>query len=231
MIEQYDAYLFDLDGVITPTLLLHRRAWREVFEPLFLAQRVAPYRESDYFESLDGRPRFAGVANLLATRGITKPDGVDTDLGVDTVRGIGNLKNQAFTEVLERDGIEPYPGSRELVDRLAAQGKPLAVVSSSRNAEPVLTAAGMRGRFAVVVDGLVAAAEGIPANPRPTRSCGRRNCSAPRPRAASCSRTPPLVRRRGAPVDSGLWSVWTGVRGVRRCSRRVRIWSWTISGS
>jgi beta-phosphoglucomutase-like phosphatase (HAD superfamily) len=41
------------------------------------------------------------------------------------------------------------------------------VVSSSRNAEPVLRAAGLRDRFGVVVDGLVAAAEGLPGKPAP----------------------------------------------------------------
>lgn len=167
MIDRYDAYLFDLDGVITPTVELHRRAWQETFDRLFALRGEAPYRESDYFESLDGRPRFAGVAALLSARGISLPEGGDADEGYDTVRGIGNLKNRVFTEVLERDGIAPYPGSLRLLDRLAELGKPLAVVSSSRNAEPVLRAAGLLDRFAVVIDGIVAAAEGLPGKPAP----------------------------------------------------------------
>lgn len=167
MIEQFEAYLFDLDGVITPTVLLHRRAWQETFDRVFAHAGIDPYRESDYFDSLDGRPRFDGVRTLLAARGLRLPEGDDSDEALDTVRGIGNSKNRVFTEVLERDGIDPYPGSLALIERLAALGKPLAIVSSSRNAEPVLRAAGLRDRFRVIVDGVVAAREGIAGKPAP----------------------------------------------------------------
>lgn len=168
-----EAFLFDLDGVITPTVVLHRRAWAETFDAVFSRHGVAPYREDDYFASLDGRPRFEGVATLLAARGIALPEGDDADGGPDgadwrdTVRGIGNRKNRAFTEVLARDGIDPYPGSLRLLDLLAERGAPLAIVSSSRNAEAVLLAAGLRDRFAAVVDGTTADLEGLPGKPAP----------------------------------------------------------------
>lgn len=165
MIDDYDAFLFDLDGVITPTVDLHMRAWQETFDEVFARHGAEPYRESDYYRSLDGRPRFDGVATLLAARGISLPAGNAGDDGLDTVTGIGNRKNRAFTEVLERDGIEPYPGSLRLLDQLA--GRPLAIVSSSRNADAVLRAAGLRDRFPVVVDGSVAEREGLPGKPAP----------------------------------------------------------------
>lgn len=161
----YDAFLFDLDGVITPTVDLHQRAWGETFDQVFERHGSDPYRESDYFESLDGRPRFEGVATLLAARGIELPEGDASDEGLDTVRGIGERKNRVFVEVLERDGIDAYPGTLRLLDALA--GQKLAIVSSSRNAEAVLNAAGLRDRFSVVVDGMVAAAQGIPGKPQP----------------------------------------------------------------
>lgn len=165
MIDDYDAFLFDLDGVITPTVDLHMRAWQETFDEVFARHGAEPYRESDYYRSLDGRPRFDGVATLLEARGISLPPGKAGDDGLDTVTGIGNRKNRAFTEVLERDGIEPYPGSLRLLDQLA--GRPLAIVSSSRNADAVLRAAGLRDRFPVVVDGTVADREGLPGKPAP----------------------------------------------------------------
>ncbi|WP_336651329.1 MULTISPECIES: HAD family hydrolase [unclassified Leucobacter] len=167
MIDRYDAYLFDLDGVITPTVELHMRAWAETFNSLFSALGQAPYRESDYYESLDGRPRFEGVAALLRARGIVLPEGEPGDDGFGSVIGVGNRKNRVFTEVLQRDGIAPYPGSLRLLDRLAGLGRPLAVVSSSRNAEAVLRAAGLRDRFEAVVDGVVAEREGLPGKPAP----------------------------------------------------------------
>lgn len=167
MIAGFDAYLFDLDGVVTPTVTLHRRAWAQTFDRVFTAVGAEPYRESDYFASLDGRPRFEGVAALLAARGIELPAGSAGDESLETVVGIGNTKNRVFSETLERDGIDPYPGSLALIERLYALGKPLAIVSSSRNAEPVLRAAGLRDRFAAVVDGVVAAEAGLPGKPAP----------------------------------------------------------------
>lgn len=167
MINDFEAYLFDLDGVITPTVDLHRRAWQETFTEVFAHYAVSPYQESDYFDSLDGRPRFEGVRVLLSTRGITLPEGDEIDHGLDTVRGIGNRKNDTFTRVLERDGIAPYAGSLALIEELERLKKPMAIVSSSRNAEAVLRAAGLRQRFRAVVDGAVAAAERIAGKPAP----------------------------------------------------------------
>ncbi|HLT97402.1 MAG TPA: HAD family phosphatase, partial [Acidimicrobiia bacterium] len=54
-----------------------------------------------------------------------------------------------------------------LLDHLDALGIPMAVVSSSANAEQVLEAAGILDRFPVRIDGVVAAAESIPGKPAP----------------------------------------------------------------
>lgn len=164
-LQKYDAFLFDLDGVITPTVELHKRAWQETFDAVFMRHGAAPYRELDYFAWLDGRPRFEGVETLLRARGLELPPGSPGTDDLDTVAGIGNRKNRMFSELLARDGINPYPGSVRVLDAL--EGQPLAIVSSSRNAEAVLAAAGLRDRFSVVVDGVVAAAESIPGKPNP----------------------------------------------------------------
>jgi FMN phosphatase YigB (HAD superfamily) len=65
------AILFDLDGVLTPTATVHEQAWKELFEG-YLASRpdVPGYREEDYFDHIDGKPRFDGVRDFLASRGI-----------------------------------------------------------------------------------------------------------------------------------------------------------------
>lgn len=163
-----DAVLFDLDGVLTPTAEVHMRAWARLFAPYLLSKGVAPYVNDDYFEYIDGRPRFEGVRTMLASRGLTLPEGDPSDSpDVETVCGLGNRKNDVFTSVLESEGVEAYPGSVAVLDELARRGTPVAVVSSSRNAGPVLAAAGLADRFEVVVDGLVAAARGIPGKPNP----------------------------------------------------------------
>jgi HAD superfamily hydrolase (TIGR01509 family) len=175
----YDAVLFDLDGVITPTADLHRAAWSAMFTDFFTGWTartggdVAPYTGQDYFDHLDGRNRFEGVRSLLESRGIGLPEdraaaglpGAD-DPADETVTGLGLRKNAEFLRLLDR-GIDPYPGTVALLDALEPTPVRVAVVSSSRNARRVLTAAGLLDRFGLVVDGGTAAEHGLPGKPRP----------------------------------------------------------------
>lgn len=163
-----DAVLFDLDGVLTPTADVHMRAWRETFVPLFASLGVAGYEDADYFAHLDGKPRYEGVAALLASRGLQRPLGAaDDPSDADTIGGIGNRKNRVFERLLTTEDVAPYPGSAALVDALRAAGTPVAVVSSSKNAVAVLRAAGLTDRFGVVIDGLVAADRALAGKPAP----------------------------------------------------------------
>ena len=168
-LASYDAVLFDLDGVLTPTAEVHMHAWQTMFDKLFADWAIEPpYTDADYFRYVDGKKRYDGVAALLRSRDVEIPWGDPSDdPSADTVCGVGNRKNLVFTQVLRTEGIQPYPGSLALLDALAALGKPLAVVSSSKNAREVLEAAGLTDRFAVVVDGMVAERDGLPSKPDP----------------------------------------------------------------
>jgi len=166
---EYGAVLFDLDGVITPTAEVHMRAWAEMFSAVLTERGVAePYTDQDYFDHVDGKPRYDGVRDLLASRDIELPEGdPDDDPSAETVCGLGNRKNELFGEVLRRDGVTAYPGSVALLDQLREQGMPMAIVSSSRNAPDVLDAAGVTDYFTVVVHGGVASERGLAGKPAP----------------------------------------------------------------
>ncbi|AZS37715.1 Beta-phosphoglucomutase [Microbacterium lemovicicum] len=168
-LASFDAVLFDLDGVLTPTAEVHMHAWKTMFDELFRARGITPaYTDDDYFAHLDGKKRYDGVASLLSSRGIEVPFGdPDDPPSAETVCGIGNRKNVVFSRVLRDDGIQAYPGSIALVDRLVAAGTPVAVVSSSKNAEEVLRVAGIRDRFDVVMDGVIAERDGLASKPAP----------------------------------------------------------------
>jgi len=168
--SDFDAALFDLDGVLTPTALVHMEAWKQTFEEFLTAQHpeMAPYTDRDYFDFVDGKPRYAGVRSFLASRGIELPEGQATDAAeVLTVCGLGNRKNRTFEQILETDGVEAYPGSRRLVEALEARDVKLAVVSSSRNAPTVLEAAGLLSHFPTIVDGVVAGERHLAGKPAP----------------------------------------------------------------
>lgn len=168
-LTSYDGVLFDLDGVLTPTAEVHMHAWQTMFAQLFAAWGIEPaYTEDDYYRYLDGKQRYDGVASLLRSRDVEVPWGDPSDPPTaDTVCGIGNRKNEVFAAVLRAEGIAPYPGSLALLERLRAAGTPIGVVSSSKNAEEVLNAAGIRSFFPVVMDGVVAAREGLRSKPEP----------------------------------------------------------------
>jgi beta-phosphoglucomutase family hydrolase len=165
----YEAVLFDLDGVLTPTAEVHMHAWRTMFEELFATWNIEPpYTDDDYFEHLDGKKRYDGVAALLRSRDVEVPWGEPSDdISADTVCGIGNRKNVVFERVLRDEGIAPYPGSLALLEYLATTGTKVAVVSSSKNAEEVLRSAGIRDRFPVVMDGVIAERDHLASKPAP----------------------------------------------------------------
>jgi beta-phosphoglucomutase family hydrolase len=165
----YQGVLFDLDGVITPTAEVHMRAWSKMFNAFLSGRGVAePYTDQDYFDYVDGKPRYDGVRSFLTSRGIALPEGTPDDPPTaETVSGLGNRKNQLFGEVLRDEGVTAYPGSVRLLDSLRERGMKMAVVSSSRNAPDVLDAAGVTDYFDAVVHGGIAAAKGLAGKPAP----------------------------------------------------------------
>jgi beta-phosphoglucomutase family hydrolase len=162
-----EGVLFDLDGVLTPTAEVHMRAWQSVFDAVFQQWSIEPpYTDADYFDYVDGKKRYDGVASLMHSRNVEIPWGtVDDAPDADTICGIGNRKNAAFAAELRGEGVAPFPGSLALVRHLHAAGIPIGVVSSSKNAEEVLAAAGLRSYFRVVVDGVVAERDGLASKP------------------------------------------------------------------
>jgi beta-phosphoglucomutase family hydrolase len=172
---RFDAVLFDLDGVLTPTARVHSAAWKRTFDS-YLEERAArtgepwtPFdRDADYVTYVDGKPRVDGVISFLASRGITLPRGEPDDPpDRETDWGVGNRKDAIVSEVLRTDGVEAYPGSLALVHALRAAGVRTAVVSSSKNCKPVLDAAGISDLFDARVDGVVAEAMGLAGKPAP----------------------------------------------------------------
>jgi beta-phosphoglucomutase family hydrolase len=162
--------LFDLDGVITKTAVVHAAAWKEMFDA-FLATREgqAPFDSgSDYDKFVDGKPRYDGVRSFLASRNIVLPDGAPSDGPEEqTVCGLGNRKNELVGALIERDGVEAYPGTIKYLDAAAAAGMRLAVVSSSANCRAILQSCNLLDRFEEIMDGVVAAKRKIKGKPAP----------------------------------------------------------------
>lgn len=170
----FDAVVFDLDGVITQTATTHSAAWKKMFDE-YLKKREKEHNEpfqeftqKDYLEYVDGKPRYKGVESFLKSRGIDLPWGTPEDEpGKETVCGLGNKKNEAFREVLQKEGAEVYPSTVELLKELKKAGVKLGVASSSKNCKAVLEAVDLEKYFETRVDGVVSAELGLNGKPEP----------------------------------------------------------------
>jgi beta-phosphoglucomutase len=113
--------IFDLDGVIVNTVPLHFGAWKRMFE-----EYGHTFSMNDYLQKVDGRPRLEGAAAIL------------TELGPKEIEEAGNKKQGYYLEFLEKDPIEIFESSVEIVKGLKGKGVKLAAASSSKNAVHIL---------------------------------------------------------------------------------------------
>ena len=159
--RDYDAVLFDLDGVLTRTATVHASVWKKLFDG-FLEQHATRSGEpflpfdvdADYPRYVDGKSRYDGVASFLKSRRIELPLGTPEDgPEAQSVHALGNLKDRYFLEHLKQDGVDPYQTSIALVRKLRSLGIKTAVVSSSNNCAEVLKAANITQLFDARVDG------------------------------------------------------------------------------
>ncbi len=169
----FDAVIFDLDGVITKTALVHARSWKKIFDD-YLRERAEKYGEKfeeftyekDYIQYVDGKPRYNGVKSFLKSRGIELPMGDPSDPpDKETICGIGNKKNEVFKAILKENGVEVYETTIDFIKELKANGIRVGVASSSKNCLPVLQAAGIEYLFETRVDGVVSAELGLKGKP------------------------------------------------------------------
>lgn len=167
--------LFDMDGVLTRTALIHAAAWKEMFDE-YLRDRAAatgtpfvPFDATgDYERYVDGRKRLDGTREFLLSRGIDLPEGrPDDPPGMPTVNGLSNRKNELVQAILDRQGVEVFEGSVRYLRAVRDAGLRRAVVSSSANTRRVLAAAGIDDMFDARIDGEVAKERGLAGKPAP----------------------------------------------------------------
>ncbi|HET6877840.1 MAG TPA: beta-phosphoglucomutase family hydrolase [Jatrophihabitans sp.] len=162
------ACLFDLDGVLTDTASVHRRAWKHTFDPVLAAHGQHPFSEGDYNDYVDGKPRLDGVRDLLAARGIALAEGDEDDPpDAETVHGIAARKNAEVVRRIQEDGVHVYPGSRRYLEAAAGAGLRRVVVSSSANTAQVLQVTGLDEFIEHRVDGVTIHDQGLKGKPAP----------------------------------------------------------------
>lgn len=170
--DQFDAVLFDLDGVLTNSATLHAKSWKRLFDAFLRDRGVGHFepfkQDDDYRAHVDGKPRLDGIRSFLGTRAIQLPEGTPDDPETaPTVHGLGHRKNTYFLEALQEEGIVTFPAAIVFLDALRNVGFKTALVSSSRNARAIVAKAGLADRFDSWVDGDDIIGRGLAGKPAP----------------------------------------------------------------
>ena len=133
------AVIFDLDGVLADTAVLHRAAWQQ------LATEIdAPFDEA-IAERMKGVDRMGSLEILL--------ERAPRRYGDEEKAELAARKNARYVELIDRlDPRHLLPGARAAVESVRAAGLKTALASASRNAPQLLARLGIAGLFDYVVD-------------------------------------------------------------------------------
>ena len=136
----YDAVIFDLDGVLVSTDECHYQAWK------CLADRENIPFDRSINERLRGVSRMQSL-EIILERAQKKYDDVQKAEMAEFKNGVYRTKIMALTP------NDILPGVPELLALLRSKGKKLAVGSSSKNTRTIMERIGLWGVFDAVADG------------------------------------------------------------------------------
>ncbi len=140
MLNKYDCFIFDLDGVLVDTAKYHFLAWKRLAEEMGI-----PFTEEDN-ERLKGVSRMASLDIILELGNKTLPE--------EEKLALATKKNAWYVAyIMKMDASEILPGTLELLDKLKQAGKKIVLGSASKNAPLILERTQMAAYFDAVIDG------------------------------------------------------------------------------
>ena len=119
------AAIFDVDGVLLASP--HERAWREALTGLADPQR---FTTAVYQAQVAGKPRADGA--LAALRALDVPD------AERQATGYAERKQERLEALIQAGAVQAFPDALRLVQVLMSLGWPMAVASSSKNANAMM---------------------------------------------------------------------------------------------
>jgi len=131
-------FIFDWDGVVIDSHAQHEESWQLLFKEL-----GRPMPEGFFKETF-------GMRNQQIIPGYF--DFVQAD-DTKTIAELGDRKEVLYREILRRDGIEPLPGVKALLQELKDLGIPTSVGSSTprKNIETIMEMTGLGDYFSEIV--------------------------------------------------------------------------------
>lgn len=137
---EYNAVIFDLDGVICHTDAYHYQAWKQIADELNI-----------YFDEVINN-RLRGVSRMESFEIILER--YDGTISQEEKVAYTTKKNEVYKELLKNmSPADLSPEVKETLDGLRAKGLKLAIGSSSKNARVILEQLGLGEFFDVISDG------------------------------------------------------------------------------
>jgi beta-phosphoglucomutase len=135
-ILDFDAYLFDMDGVLADTNPQHKIAFKQ-----FLATKGIDCTDAFFDEHISGNSNEAIVRNILGN-----------EVTIDTIKSWANEKEALFREIY-KDFMQPLQGVIPFLDVLHKANKKLAVCTSApiENLDFLLDGINIRSYFNVTL--------------------------------------------------------------------------------
>jgi len=135
-----EAFVFDMDGVITDTVEYHCRSWQVITD------REGWEFDSTINKKLLGLTRVDSLKQIMAHNNLR--------LSKEEMAAICKEKNDNFVKTIAAmSEADLLPGIKELLVALKNRGYKLSVASASKNAPLVLNSIGIDGLFDNISDG------------------------------------------------------------------------------
>jgi beta-phosphoglucomutase len=124
------AGIFDVDGVLLASP--HERAWREALVGIAVPDR---FTTAMYQAVVAGKPRLSGARAALEALGVA-------DAGRRAV-AYAERKQKRLEELIHAGSVAAFPDALRFVQAVRALGWPMAVASSSKNADAMMRQIGL----------------------------------------------------------------------------------------
>jgi beta-phosphoglucomutase len=119
------AVIFDVDGVLLASP--HERAWREALQGLADPKL---FTTALYQAVVAGKPRLSGAQAALEALGVANAP--------QFAPAFAERKQKRLEELIRAGHVEAFPDALRLVKAIRSLGRPMAVASSSKNANQMM---------------------------------------------------------------------------------------------
>ncbi|MEC2867332.1 beta-phosphoglucomutase [Bacillus bombysepticus] len=141
MTKKIEAFIFDLDGVITDTAEYHYLAWKKLGEDLGI-----PF-DREFNETLKGVSRTESLERILKLRNRQH------DFTLEEKIKLAMKKNAHYVDLIQHiTAKDLLPGVEAFLQQIQQAGLKIAMASASKNALMVTNALGISPYFDYIVD-------------------------------------------------------------------------------